>query len=132
MPGPCEIMVRMNDETTAVPYRSRALLQEWITEFREQGHSIAGQLDVVLQDGLDGRDTGLVIVHLRNAPADIYMQPQGIDDPHWEATLTARSEDLSMTPHHLAGLAAEIVVAGNLCTFLQFKSLEWDRETGRR
>jgi hypothetical protein len=122
----------MSTDDLEVPYRTRTLLEEWVTEFREQGHSVAGELDVVFQDGSDGRDTGLVIVHLKNAPADIYMQPRGLNDPLWEATLSARSDDLTISPHHLAGLAAEVVVAGNLCTFLQYKSLDWDRESGKR
>ena len=120
------------DQGSGVPYRSKMLLEEWVKEFLEQGHSIAGQLNVVLQDGADGRDTGLVIVRLQNALADIYMQPRGIDDPLWEATLTARTADLTMTPYQLAGLAAEVVVSGNLCTFLQYKSLDWDRQAGQR
>lgn len=124
-----ETMRGMSEET-AVPYRSKALLEEWVEEFRSQGHAIAGELNVALQDGSDGGDTGLVIVHLQNEFADIYMQPVGLDDPLWEATLTSRREDLVLTPYQLAGLAAEIVVAGNLCTFLQFKSLDWDRASG--
>jgi hypothetical protein len=120
-----------NDDTEA-PYRSKELLEVWVREFLEQGHSIAGSLNVVLQDGTDGRDTGLVIVRLQNALAEIYMQPRGADDPLWEATLTSRGDDLTLTPYHLAGLAAEVVVAGNLCTFLQFKSLDWDRKSGQR
>ncbi len=122
----------MDIDLSDVPYRSKALLEEWVQEFREQGHSIAGSLDVALQDGSDGADTGLVIVHLKNEYADVYMQPQGLDDPLWEATLTPRPGDLNLTPYQLAGLAAELVVAGNLCTFLQFKSLDWDRASGTR
>ncbi|WP_378143771.1 hypothetical protein ACFJGV_10095 [Cnuibacter sp. UC19_7] len=113
-------------------HRSKALLEQWVQEFREQGHTIAGRLNVALQDGSEGADTGLVIVHLKNEYADIYMQPRGSDDPLWEATLVATSKDASLTPHQLAGLAAELVVAGNLCTFLQFKSLDFDRMSGRR
>ncbi|WP_368499685.1 hypothetical protein [Herbiconiux sp. A18JL235] len=121
----------MSTDGHTAPIRSQALLAEWVEEFRAQGDGVAGTLDVLLQDGSDGRDTGLVIVRLKNAPADVFMQPRDYDDPFWEATLTARG-DLSLTPYQLASLAAEIVVAGNLCTFLQFKSLEWDRESGLR
>ncbi len=106
---------------------SKALLEEWVQEFREQGHRIAGSLNVALQDGSDGADTGLVIVHLKNEYADIYMQPRAIGDPHWEATLTPRLRDLALTPYQLASVAAEFVVAGNLCTFLQYKALDLNR-----
>lgn len=121
----------MSDAESTVPFRSRALLEQWVEEFRAQAEDVAAVLDVVLQDGSDGRDTGLVVVRLRNAPADVYMQPRGYDDPYWEATLITRGE-LTLLPYQLAGFAAEVVVAGNLCTFLQFKSLEWDRESGLR
>ncbi|MDZ5144495.1 hypothetical protein [Microbacterium testaceum] len=112
------------------PRRSLAQLEAWVQEFREQGHLFAGQLKVVEQEDADSQDTGLVVMNLMNARASIYMQPKGYDEPLWEATLTARPDDLTLTPHEMASLAAELVVAGNLCSFLQWKSLEWDRESG--
>ena len=124
-------MSAMDNDQPSLPYRTKELLEGWVAEFRAQGHSIAGDLDVVLQDGSDGRDTGLVIVRLKNEFAEIFMQPVDLDNPLWEATVTPRANDLTLKPYRLAALAAELVVAGNLCTFLQFKSLDWDRESGR-
>ncbi|OZD47295.1 hypothetical protein CH252_20610 [Rhodococcus sp. 06-1477-1B] len=122
----------MKDELEdSPPRRSLAQLKEWVQEFRDQGHLFAGQLKVVEQEDADSQDTGLVVMNLMNAQASIYMQPQGYDEPLWEATLTARPDDLTMTPHEMASLAAELVVAGNLCSFLQWKSLEWDRDSGK-
>jgi hypothetical protein len=74
----------------------------------------------------------LVVVNLVHGEGAVYLEPRGYDDPLWLATLTASDSDETMTPFVLAGLAAELVVAGNLCAFLQWKSLEWDRESGRR
>ncbi|MCJ1708708.1 hypothetical protein [Microbacterium sp. VKM Ac-2923] len=91
---------------------------------------MAGTIKVVEQEDADGQDTGLVVITLSNANASIYMQPKGYDEPLWEATLGARPEDLTLSPHDMASLAAELVVAGNLCAFLQFKSLDWDRRSG--
>ncbi|MDF2916950.1 MAG: hypothetical protein K0S70_1167 [Microbacterium sp.] len=122
----------MSDDIPRVPVRTKTLLEEWVAEFLEQGKVPGVSVKVAIQDGSDGLDTGLVIVHLENAPADVYMQPRAIDDPEWEATLTARSDDLTLTPYQMAGLAAEVAFAGNLCTFLQFKSIEWDRMSGMR
>ncbi|WP_157532586.1 hypothetical protein [Microbacterium oleivorans] len=85
---------------------------------------------VAVQDGSDGRDTGLVVVNLGNAGAEIYMQPTALDSTRWETTLTARPEDMTISPYKLAALAAEVTLASSLCTFLQFKSLEWDRMSG--
>ncbi|WP_279366489.1 hypothetical protein [Microbacterium testaceum] len=121
----------MNEELEdSPPRRSLAQLKVWVQEFREQGHLFAGQLKVVEQEDADSQDTGLVVMNLMNARASIYMQPKGYDEPLWEATLTSRPDDLTLTPHEMASLAAELVVAGNLCAFLQWKSLEWDRESG--
>ncbi|MEX8032654.1 hypothetical protein AB6V29_06455 [Microbacterium sp. 20-116] len=122
----------MNEELEdSPPRRSLTQLKAWVQEFRDQGHLFAGQLKVVEQEDADSQDTGLVVINLMNARASIYMQPQGYDEPLWEATLTARPEDLTLSPHEMASLAAELVVAGNLCSFLQWKSLEWDRDSGK-
>lgn len=121
----------MNDALEdSPPRRSREQLVSWVQEFRDQGHLFAGQLKVVEQEDADSQDTGLVVMNLMNAKASVYMQPTGYDEPLWAATLTSRPEDLTLAPHELASLAAELVVAGNLCAFLQWKSLEWDRESG--
>lgn len=121
----------MNDELEdSPPRRSRDQLKNWVQEFRDQGHIVAGNIKVVDQEDADGQDTGLVVMTLSNAKTSIYMQPKGYDEPLWEATLSARPDDLTLSPHDMASLAAELVVAGNLCSFLQFKSLDWDRRSG--
>lgn len=122
----------MNDELEdSPPRRSGDQLKVWVDEFLAQGHAIVGSIKVVEQEDADRQDTGLVVMNLRNAKASIYMQPRGYDDPLWEATITSRPEDLTLNPHDMASLAAELVIAGNLCAFLQFKSLEWDRKSGQ-
>jgi hypothetical protein len=73
-----------------------------------------------------------VIRRLRNASALILVKPRGCDDPLWEATLTAREDEQRMSVHDITRFAAEVVVAENLCASPQGKSLEWDRESGRR
>ncbi len=122
----------MDADFPRVPVRTKALLEEWVAEFLAQGLIDSSQIVVAVQDGSEGRDTGLVMVHLQNAPADIYMQPVGMDEARWEATVTARSDDLTLSPYQLTGLGAEVAVAASLCSYLQFKSLEWDRMTGMR
>lgn len=122
----------MNDELEdSPPRRSRDQLKTWVQEFRDQGHIVSGNIKVVDQEDADGQDTGLVVMTLSNTNASIYMQPKGYDEPLWEATLSARPDDLTLSPHDMASLAAELVVAGNLCSFLQFKSLDWDRRSGQ-
>lgn len=122
----------MSDDAPRVPVRTKTLLEEWVSEFLAQEQTQELSVKVAIQDGSEGLDTGLVIMHLRNAPAEIYMQPRGIDELEWEATLTARTDDLTLKPQQMSGLAAEVALAANLCTFLQFKSIEWDRMSGMR
>ncbi|WAC70393.1 hypothetical protein [Microbacterium sp. SL75] len=114
------------------PLRSREQLETWVREFEDQEHCIAGRITVAPQEDSGDQDTGLVIVRLRNATASIFMGARGYDDPMWQLTITESPEELKLSAIDLTSLAAELVVAGNLCTFLQWKSLEWDRKSGQR
>ncbi len=114
------------------PRRSRAQLEAWVAEFENEEHCIAGSISIAPQEDDGHDDTGLVILRLRNASASIYMRPRSYDDPLWELTLSEQPQNLSMSIHDITSLAAEYVIASNLCTFLQWKSLEWDRESGHR
>lgn len=122
----------MSGDTDFPPRRSREILAGWVDDFVAAGNAHGAALDVIVQDADDDGDTGLVIMRLRKAEAIVYMQPRGTNDPLWEMTLTGRPEDVTMNPYDLGSLGAELVVAANLCTFLQYRSLEWDRDSGRR
>ncbi len=118
------------DDLPRVPARTKSLLESWIDEFIAENATESASIQVAVQDGVDGRDTGLVIVHLSQGGADVYMQPDGLDSTKWVTTLTPRPGDLTLSPFKLASLAAEVALASSLCQFLQFKSLEWDRMSG--
>jgi hypothetical protein len=122
----------MHDIDDSPPRRSREQLEAWVNEFEQEEHYIAGRITIAPQEDDGGQDTGLVILRLRNTAASIYMKPRGYDDPFWEATLTAHPDEQTMSVHDITSFAAEVVIAGNLCAFLQWKSLEWDRESGQR
>jgi hypothetical protein len=109
-----------------MPYRTQAVLQDWLDEFRSEGHEVRGH--VALQDGSDGRDTGLVIVRLVHATTEMFMQPVAPGDQHWEITLQARANDLVVTPEQLDELSGELQRAAALCRFLEEKSAQHDRE----
>lgn len=70
-------------------------------------------------------------MRLRNSNASVYMEPRGFDTPQWEMTLTAQPAQLTAPSYEMSALGAEIIVAANLCTYLQYRSLEWDRSSGR-
>jgi hypothetical protein len=107
-------------------YRTKDLLEEWVTEFRTEGHHIVSALDVLTQDGSDGSDTGLVVVRLDSVATDVYMQPVAIGDPHWEITVGGARGDIAMSSQQLLALTAELTLAAALCAFLEAKSREHD------
>lgn len=105
-----------------MPFRSKETLEEWLDEFRttREGGAL---ISVLLQDGGEGEDTGLVVVQLRNEDTEIYMQPRSLDDERWSISFGMRGETLELDAAQLHGLAAELEVAASLCQFLQEKSL---------
>lgn len=107
------------------------MLQEWVNDFTAAGNHNDADIVVAQQDGERTYNTGPVMMRLREAEASIYMQPRAFDDPAWEMTLTAPPNDLTAQPYAMGALGAEIVVAANLCTYLQYRSLKWDRDSGR-
>lgn len=109
-----------------MPYRTHDVLESWLNEFRTTGHDIRGH--VALQDGSDGRDTGLVIVRLENATTKMFMQPIAPGDARWEITLEARHDDLVITAEQMLQLSDELQRAAALCRFLEEKSAQHDRE----
>ena len=78
---------------------------------------------VVVQDGVDGADTGLVTVPLRGNDIEIFMQPTAVGDSRWSVTLGMQDTETVVSAAELQGLASELLVASSLCQFLQEKSL---------
>ena len=105
-----------------MPFRSKHTLEAWLEEFRttREGGSM---IKVLLQDGVDGADTGLVVVPLRNDSLEIYMQPVAPDDPRWAVSLEPRDLAAELSAAELHALAAELLVAASLCQFLEEKSV---------
>lgn len=105
-----------------MPFRSKETLERWLDEFRttREGGAL---INVLVQAGDDGADTGLVVVPLRNDSTEIYMQPTSVGAPHWSVSFGARTDESDLTAAELLGLAAELMVAASLCDFLQEKSL---------
>ncbi len=85
-------------------------MREFLAESAAHGMTIK----VAVQDGSEGRDSGLVVVDLGNGGAEVYMQPASLDNTWWETTLTSRPGDLTLSPMKLAAIAAEVAVASDL------------------
>jgi hypothetical protein len=105
-----------------VPFRSKATLERWLEEFLAQGGTLASPVSVLTQEGLDGLDTGLVVLDLLNAPTQVYMQPVAPDDASWAVTFLAREADASRTPESVAALAVELAAVAELCGYLELRS----------
>ncbi|WP_295787048.1 hypothetical protein [uncultured Microbacterium sp.] len=122
----------MSMDTGFPPRRSREILQQWVDDYTTTAGLGGARVDVAPQDADDGLDTGLVIMRPRGSTLSVYMQPRAVDDPLWELTIPARDHDVPLTAIELGQLASVVLDAARLCTYLQFRSLEWDRRSGRR
>lgn len=102
-------------------FRSKATLEKWVEDFRAARE--AGDLvRVIIQDGSDGSDTGLVIVPVKNSSVSIFMQPIRIGDERWSVTLEPNDENTVLDSHQLHALASELAVAAELCSYLEARS----------
>jgi hypothetical protein len=104
-----------------MPYRTKQLLESWLEEFRSTREG-GGLITVLLQDGADGADTGLVVVPLRNDSIEVYMQPVAIGHERWTVAISPRADPVELDAGQLHALAAELEVAASLCAFLQERS----------
>lgn len=108
-------------------YRSKQTLETWLEDFRSARE--AGDLiRVIIQDGSDGSDTGLVIVPLKNSSVSIFMQPIRIGDARWNVTLEPNDENTVLDSHQLHALASELAVAAELCSYLEARSVGHDEQ----
>ncbi|WP_291043026.1 protein-L-isoaspartate carboxylmethyltransferase [Herbiconiux sp.] len=107
-----------------MPFRSQETLERWVQEFLEEGPPLPGVIDVLRHDGEAGDDTGLVIVRLRNATTEVYLQPVAPGEPPYEVVFGAREHDFSLRAQGVQALADDLALAAALCTFLERKSRE--------
>jgi len=87
----------------------------------------AGDLiKVIVQDGSDGSDTGLVVVPLENATATIFMEPAALGEAQWRVTFEPQPDTTVLNSHQLHGMAVELAVAAELCSYLEGRSVGHD------
>lgn len=104
-------------------FRTKETLEKWLDEFRSTRDD-CDHITVLMHDGGEGADTGLVYVPLTHAVTDVYMEPVAIGDPHWAIGFGSRTNSFNLTPGELQVLADELAVAAVLCEFLERKSAE--------
>lgn len=105
-----------------MPFRSKETLEEWVAEFNT-ARGAGDLIKVVVQDGSDGGDTGLVVVPLATSTVSVYMEPTGIGDTHWRITLEPQPDTTILNSHQLHAMSVELGVAAELCAFLEARSV---------
>ena len=105
-----------------MPFRNMETLESWLEEFRQLGYPVAGALKVIVQDGDDGADTGLVGFRLVNAATFVSIQPAGDDAATWVATMEPRETEVVLDSAGLLSLSGELATLSALCAFLQSKA----------
>ncbi|WP_405374328.1 MULTISPECIES: hypothetical protein [unclassified Microbacterium] len=105
-----------------MPFRSKATLEQWVSDFHDSRG--AGQLiKVIVQDGSDGADTGLVIVPLTHTTISVFMEPAEVGDAAWRVTIEPQPDTSVLNSHQLSSLAVELAVAAELCAYLEARSV---------
>ncbi|TGO04920.1 hypothetical protein [Serinibacter arcticus] len=105
-----------------MPFRSKETLERWLEEFTSQ-RGAGDLIKVVVQDGPEGSDTGLVIVPLRDSTASIFMEPLGLGEQKWRITIEPQADLTVLTSHEVNAFAMELLVAAELCSYLEARSV---------
>lgn len=105
-----------------MPFRSKETLERWVDEFHE-ARGAGERIKVIVQDGTDGADTGLVIVPLENATVTIFMQPAEVGAASWRVTIEPQPDTTILNSHQLHAMAVELSVAAELCAYLEARSV---------
>lgn len=106
-----------------MPYRDRATIESWITEFVQHRGLDALDITVLDRNFESGPDSGLVIVTLRDASTLTYIHPQirqGL--PRWIVTFEPRTEGMDLDAGETEQLGSDITILGEICAFLQSKT----------
>ncbi|MDQ1123832.1 hypothetical protein [Microbacterium trichothecenolyticum] len=106
-----------------MPFRSKQTLEHWVDEFID-ARGAGEEVRVVVQDGHDGHDTGLVVMPLENAPNTVWIEPREAgDELTWHIVIEPSADTLDLTSFELNALTHELQIVAELCAFLQEKSL---------
>ena len=113
--------------SVGVPFRSINTLRSWLDEFAGLGYPTAEAARVIVQDGAEDADTGLVVFQFVNSPTLAYLQPEP-PALEWVITIEGREGSIPMRPSTAMNVAYEYSVVSALGTFLEAKSRMWMAE----
>ncbi len=106
-----------------MPVHSKKTLDHWVAEFAA-ARGGAEAVRVVAQEAGSGREAGLVVVPLENAPNTVWIEPRPDgDEMDWHVVIEQSDGVLDLSSFELNALTHELQIAAELCAFLQEKSL---------
>ncbi|RLK52557.1 protein-L-isoaspartate carboxylmethyltransferase [Microbacterium telephonicum] len=114
-----------------MPYRDRAHVERWLSDFWETHIVLSEKLSVVDDGFTPSQDSGLVVAALNRTPGVSFLSVAHVDgQPRWRVTFEPRSETIQLDADGVRELAREIGGLGELCAYLQQRTDE-ARDHGR-
>lgn len=108
-----------------MPYRDRAQVERWLSDFWDTHSVFAGELSVIDNDFVPHPNSGLVVAHFDNSPGMAYISVRMVaDEPRWTVTFEPRPESIDLDAAGVRALSAEIGALGILCAYLQSRTDE--------
>jgi len=106
-----------------MPYRDRAQVERWLSDFWHTHSVFAGELSVIDNDFIPHPNSGLVVAHFDNSPGMAYISVRMVaDQPVWMVTFEPRAEAIDLDAIGVRALSAEIGALGILCAYLQART----------
>jgi hypothetical protein len=113
-----------------MPYRDRAQVESWLSDFWDTHSLFAEEVSVVDDSFVPGTNSGIVVVTLAHAGGVAFLSVTLVNDsPVWTVTLEPRTEEIRLDRTGIANLAGEIGALGLLCEYLQMRTDDAIRHT---
>jgi len=109
-----------------ITYHTLATLQGWIDEFTDLHAPFASEVSVLIQDGADGADTGLVEIRMVNATTVTTIEPESVGSNRWVTIFDAREDALRLDAKAVMWLSRELATVSELCSFLERKAAAYE------
>lgn len=110
----------------AITYHTLPTLQGWIDEFTDLHAPFVSEVVVLIQDGEDGADTGLVEIRMVNATTVTTIEPEFVGSNRWVTVFDARDEPLRLDAKTVMWLSRELATVSELCSFLERKASAYE------
>ena len=104
-----------------MPYRTLEMLQAWVDEFCAQTGR-AELFKVIPQEGMDGADTGLIVVPIHGETTTAYLEPSSEGASRWRIQFEPRTRQAMMCAEEVRDVAVQLHLAAELCDFIEQKS----------